>query len=189
MLPLDSLPRNRAGKVDRRALPQPVSSPGSARAGAKGAGASNAYLAYLRRTDRLVSAVVLAPIAALAAVLLTGVLWPGSTDLRAVPQPWAGLFTGLYVAEWLAFGLGVAFLVFGRGLMPSRGRSPVLTTAAHLAIGWLLVAWWPQDNLYRLAAKDDWPQQAALVYGFNVTLIVAALIVAIHATRPATPSS
>jgi hypothetical protein len=52
----------------------------------------------------------------------------------------------------------------------------------------LLVSWWPQDNLYRLAAKDDWPQQATLVYVFNVTLMIAAAVVAVFATRPPRPA-
>ncbi|HZX37397.1 MAG TPA: hypothetical protein VFF37_03500, partial [Streptomyces sp.] len=60
----------------------------------------------------------------------------------------------------------------------SRGRPRGLTTAAHLAIVWLLASWWPQDNLYRLAAKQDWPRQAALVYTFNVPLMIAAGVVA-----------
>jgi hypothetical protein len=118
-----------------------------------------------------------------AAIVLTGVFWPGSTDLTGVPQPWATLFVGLYVIEVAAFAVGVGFLLFGRQPMIRQGRSPALTTLAHLAIVWLLVSWWPQDNSYRLAAKNDWPQQAALVYTFNVTLMVAAAIVMIYATR------
>jgi len=119
---------------------------------------------------------------------LGGALWPGSTDLSAVPQPWATLFTGLYLAELAALVVGVGFLLLGRPAMVRQGRSPSLTTAAHLAIGWLLVSWWPQDNLYRLAAKDDWPQQATLVYVFNVTLMIAAAVVAVFATRPPRPA-
>jgi hypothetical protein len=48
---------------------------------------------------------------------------------------------------------------------------------------WLLVAWWPQDNLYRLTAKTDWGGQAALVYGFNVTLMIAAAVLVVFAVR------
>ncbi|GAB2912876.1 hypothetical protein [Streptomyces heilongjiangensis] len=101
--------------------------------------------------------VVVLPLAA----VLTDVLWPGSTDLTYVPAPWSWLFRGLYAAELLAFGVGLAFLVAGRPLMRRQGRSGGLTTAAHLAVVWLLVSWWPQDNFYRLAAKHDWERQAA----------------------------
>jgi hypothetical protein len=67
--------------------------------------------------------------------------------------------------------------------MTRPGRSPWLITAAHLSIVWLLVAWWPQDNFYRLAAKTDWDRQAALVYGFNITLMVAAAVLVVFVVR------
>ncbi|MFD8638016.1 hypothetical protein, partial [Streptomyces sp. NPDC059656] len=117
------------------------------------------------------------------AMLLTNVLWPGSTDLGAVPNPWATLFFLLYVCEVLAFGAGVLFLVNGHRRMKHRKLGRRRTRAAHLAASYLLLAWWPQDNLYRLAAKHDWPQQALLVYLFNVPLMIAGLIVAVFLTR------
>lgn len=176
VVPLPALPRDRAGRVDRTALPRPPrnSDPVSGKGG--GSMKSVDFAVVLRW--------VLLPVVALgAAVVLTDVFWPGSTDVTAVPGPWAGLFRGLYAAEWLAFAVGVTFLVNGRPMMARQGRSPALTTAAHLAIVWLLVSWWPQDNFYRLAAKTDWPQQAALVYLFNVSLMIAGLLVAIYTAR------
>ena len=47
----------------------------------------------------------------------------------------------------------------------------------------LLIAWWPQDNFYRLATKTDWGRQAVLVYGFNITLIIAAAVLVAFAIR------
>lgn len=122
------------------------------------------------------------------ALILTDFLWPGSTDLAGVPQPWAFLFSVLYLFEVLAFGVGVVFLFGGRARMRRQRRKPSLTVAAHLAVSYLLLAWWPQDNLYRLAAKQDWPQQAALVYTFNVPLMIAGAVVAVYVVaRPADP--
>lgn len=71
------------------------------------------------------------------------------------------------------------FLFVGRGWVRghSRGQSDGLIAAAHLAVAYLLIAWWPQDNFYRLAAKQDWPRQAALVYTFNIPLMIAAFVV------------
>ncbi|MFJ1913357.1 AMP-binding protein [Streptomyces sp. NPDC088147] len=167
---LKKLPLNAAGKVDRAELPLPPI-PGAVRASGKsGAG------------DDVNEAAVAALVGVCSAFLagaLTGVIFPGATDLTGVPGPWNALFVLLYLAEWLAFGVGMGFLVAGRGVMLRRSESRGLTTAAHLAIVYLLVAWWPQDNLYRLTAKTDWPQQAALVYAFNVPLMIAALIVVI----------
>lgn len=174
VIPVDSLPRTSSGALDREGLPLPVL-PGRA-AGGKGTSSDGEPAAGA-------VGVFLAGITALAAFLMTDVVWPGSTDLSLVPQPWAGLFTGLYVAECLAFGAGVGFLFVGRGRLARLGRPPGLTTLAHLAIVWLLVAWWPQDNSYRLTAKTDWGHQAALVYGFNVTLMLAAGVLVLFAIR------
>jgi hypothetical protein len=175
VIPVDSLPRTSSGAVDREGLPLPVL-PGQA---AGGKAASSDF------GDASIAAamLVLAGFLALLAFSTTDSLWPGSTDLSAVPGPWAGLFTGLYVAECLSFGLGIAFLFFGDRWMFRLGRPRWLTTLAHLSVVWLLAAWWPQDNFYRLAAKTDWPRQAALVYGFNITLMIAAAVLVAFVAR------
>ncbi|MFD8010823.1 AMP-binding protein [Streptomyces sp. NPDC058955] len=169
-----SLPRNRAGQEDRSALPLPVRSGGPARtAKAGGTGGADAPASCGVAWGTVAFGII--------ALLLTDVLWPGSTDLTGVPSPWSGLFGLLYVFEWLAFGAGAMFLLFARPTMRRRGQGRPLTSLAHLAVAYLLMAWWPQDNFYRLAAKNDWPQQAALVYAFNVPLMLAAGIVALYA--------
>src|SRR3569833_1753915 len=175
VIAIDSLPRTASGEVDRAGLPLPVL-PGTA-AGGKGA------LADLGDGSLTAVMLVVAVLVAFVAFLVTDLLWPGSTDRSAVPQPWSTLFVGLYLAECLAFGVGGGFLFFGRGRLSRLGRPGWLTTLAHLAIVWLLVAWWPQDNFYRLAAKTDWGRQAALVYGFNVTLMIAAAVLVVFAVR------
>lgn len=174
------LPRDRAGRVARRLLPLPPSAATPRRSGKGGGQMTSADWSFAWRG-------FLTFVSLPAAIVLTGVFWPGSTDLTGVPQPWATLFGGLYVIEVAAFAVGVGFLLFGRQPMLRHGRSPVLTTLAHLSIVWLLVSWWPQDNSYRLAAKNDWPQQAALVYTFNVTLMIAAVILMIFVTRRSRP--
>lgn len=166
---VDPLPRNAAGKVDRTALPLPPV-PGAKRYAGKGGVTGTEMSAAAKGCGVPVLAGVLAAV-------LTDTFWPGSTDLTGVPGPWSGLFGLLYVFEVVSFAAGVGFLVSGRGPMLRRGGPRGLTTAAHLALVWLLVAWWPQDNFYRLAAKQDWPRQAALVYAFNVPLMIAAGIV------------
>lgn len=172
VVPIKSLPRNSAGKVDRKALVKPpVRSAAGNKSGSKGGGP-------LTSDDRAAIGLAVALPVAIMSFFFTDVIWPGSTDLSLVPDPWAWFFRGLYLAESLALAAGVGFLIGGRPLMSSRGRPRGLTTAAHLAIVWLLASWWPQDNLYRLAAKQDWPRQAALVYTFNVPLMIAAGVVA-----------
>ncbi|MFE7568230.1 AMP-binding protein [Streptomyces sp. NPDC057539] len=165
---LRKLPTNAAGKVNREKLPLPPV-PGAVRASGKsGTGEDMA--------EGAIAALVGVTAGFLAAVL-TGVIFPGATDVSGVPAPWNALFMLLYLAEWLAFAVGMGFLVVGRRVMLRRSESRGLTAAAHLAIVYLLVSWWPQDNLYRLTAKTDWPRQAALVWAFNVPLMIAAFIV------------
>ncbi|MER5770715.1 hypothetical protein ABT122_23465, partial [Streptomyces sp. NPDC001985] len=174
-----ALPRNRSRKVDRGALVRPLSRPIGSGTGGGGKWGGSGVLSA-EENGIVLAMVVFLPVA-IASYVFTDSVWPGSTDLSIVPDPWAWFFRGLYAAESLAFAAGVSFLLSGRRLMPSRGRPRGLTTAAYLGIVWLLVAWWPQDNLYRLAAKQDWERQAALVYAFNVPLMAAAAVVAVWA--------
>ncbi|MGW7140830.1 AMP-binding protein [Streptomyces xanthophaeus] len=192
---LRALPRNRAGQEDRAGLPRPpqtVLGPagkqarGGGKYGAAGAGTGAGAGARDVEVFDTIGVGCGAVVLGLLARLLTDVIWPGSTDLSGVPNPWAFLFGLLYLFECVAFGLGVLFLFSGRSRMLGRGAGRRLTTAAHLAVVYLLVSWWPQDNLYRLAAKQDWPRQAALVYTFNVPLMVAAAVLAFYVSRKRT---
>ena len=173
-VPVSSLPRTPDGKLSVAELPQPVQVRQSR--SSKG-GTTHFYpptfWPQAPTRSRPGIGVLVLPVA-IGAFVLGKIFWPNSTDLTGVPQPWAALFFMLYVAECLAFGLGIGFLLFGRPAVQRLGRSPFLTTMAHVAISWLLVAWWPQDTAYRLAAKTDWPRQALLVYSFNITLMIAA---------------
>jgi hypothetical protein len=177
VIPVDSLPRTSSGEVNLADLPLPVQS--GLAAGGKGA------LADLG--NGVPFGLVMIPVAAvvaLAAFSLTDVFWNGSTDLSVVPQAgFRRLFTVLYVVECVSFGLGISFLFCGYLRLSRLGRPRGLTILAHLSIVWLLAAWWPQDNLYRLADKTDWARQAALVYGFNVTLMIAAAILVVFVVR------
>ncbi|MDX3535073.1 AMP-binding protein [Streptomyces sp. MB09-01] len=184
---LRALPRNRAGREDRAALPLPILPAAAAKGG--GGSTSGKYGAAPAGEGLPAScAGGCGGGLGFVALILTNLLWPGSTDLTGVPQPWAFLFSVLYLFECAAFGVGVVFLFGGRARMRSRGRGRRITAAAHLAVSYLLLAWWPQDNLYRLAAKQDWPRQAALVYTFNVPLMIAAAVVAAYlVAKPADP--
>jgi hypothetical protein len=116
---------------------------------------------------------------ALMAWAWTDTFWPFSTDLTTVPGTWHAPFRLLYAFEDLSFGLGVSFLFLGRPILNRLNRRPGLTTATHLAVVWLLASWWPQDNSYRTTNPTDWGTEAALVYGFNITLMIAAGLVVV----------
>ncbi|MFE2878141.1 AMP-binding protein [Streptomyces roseus] len=186
---LRALPRNRGGQENREALPQPVlaGKPG------RGAGGSGKYTPAGSAAPTPFGVVGCGiPFligTGLIFFILSKIFWPGSTDLSGVPSPWDFLFFVLYLFEGASFAAGLVFLFAGRALMRRHGpgagpgRSPGLTRAAHLAVVYLLIAWWPQDNFYRLAAKHDWPLQAALVYAFNIPLMLAAVLLAFYVTR------
>jgi hypothetical protein len=174
---VDSLPRTRSGAVDRESLPRPPVEEGQL------AGLKVPFGGVWGDWSLGVVMAFVTVVFAFLAFLLTNAFWPGSTDLSIVPQPYAFFFGLLYVFEWLAFGLGVAFLFLGRQRLRRMGRTRGLTTLTHLAIVWLLVSWWPQDNSYRLTAKTDWASQAWLVYVFNVLLMICAGVVVLFAAR------
>ncbi|MCX4782230.1 AMP-binding protein [Streptomyces sp. NBC_01264] len=190
---LPRIPRDRTGREQRTALPMPPGRAGDERGGGKyGRGKyGGRYVAGDSGPNvagwaglvffMLVGLVLVAGFT----MILTLIFWPGSMDLTGVPNPYATLFFLLYLCECWAFAAGVWFLFAGRSRMRRHGgRGPRITAAAHLAIVYLLAAWWPQDNFYRLAAKQDWPRQAALVYAFNIPLMIAAGIVAVYAFLP-----
>ncbi|MFD8580878.1 AMP-binding protein [Streptomyces virginiae] len=185
LIRLRALPRNRAGQEDRSALPLPTQ-PVSERPAVHGSKFGRAS-ATVTDPDggRTVAAGCLTVVLAFFTLVFTPLVWPGSTDLSLVPYPWAALFFLLYVAESLAFGAGLAFLFTGYRLIErrERGRPPGRIRTVHLAASYLLLAWWPQDNAYRLAAKQDWPLQALLVYAFNIPLMIAGLVLAVHVAR------
>lgn len=187
VVPLTSLPRTRAGKIDRRNLPLPAprqwADPGSrgGRPGSvtvwpggslKGGGPAGGTVAGSRR--RWFGVTVLF---SLLALLLTTPLWPSSTDLTFVPGAWHAGFRLLYGIEDVSFGFAIAFLLLGKPMLRRMGRESRLTSAAHLSIAWLLAARWPQDNSYRITSPEAWGAQTALVYGFNVSLMLAAALV------------
>ncbi|WP_030717961.1 AMP-binding protein [Streptomyces sp. NRRL S-237] len=183
---LRALPRTTAGQEDRDALPLPIMPAAVRTAGSK----SGKYGAAAGKSETPAGCAAGCGGVGLGfvAMILTNFLWPGSTDLTGVPQPWAFLFSLLYLFECAAFGVGVVFLFGGRARMLRQRRGPSLTVAAHLAVSYLLLSWWPQDNLYRLAAKQDWSRQAALVYAFNVPLMIAGAVVAAYVvSKPADP--
>ena len=113
------------------------------------------------------------------AFVLGPVIWPPAAhgpELSAAQLPFA---IAIFAIEALGFGLGISFLALGlpavrRAAQGSRTR----TWAMYLSIGWLLVSWWPHDNLHMHVGED--PQGLLfLTYGFHLTLLLSGLILAI----------
>ena len=141
----------------------------------------NQALLSQRKEHTLRSWVKVALVTALFAVpamALGQVIWPPAPG---GPEPTAGqlpFFLFLAVFEALTFGLGISFLLFG--FVPLRralGGSSWRTWAAYLAIGWLLVSWWPHDNMH-IHNGDDLQGLLYIEYGFHVTLMLSGIILA-----------
>jgi len=114
-------------------------------------------------------------VAAVGSFLLSHVLWPDPVGAMAPMGLQLPLFIGIAVAESLAFGAGVAFLIFGFSFMHGRGAG---AWAAFLATAWLLVSWWPHDNMHRVNGMTDYNGLLRIEYTFHVTLIIAGFILA-----------
>ncbi len=107
-----------------------------------------------------------------------GGFWRPSADFPQPTDAQLPLFILLNVAESLAFGFGISFLIFGYPLMQTvLPASKGLTLAAHFSIAWLLFSWWPHDSLH-VANGLNLNGLLAIEYVFHVTLMVAGVILA-----------
>jgi hypothetical protein len=111
-----------------------------------------------------------------ASFALGPVIWPLPTTAQP-PANLLPLIILLIALESLAFGLGVAFLLFGRRWIGSMGVSPGLSFATYLSIAWLLVNWWPHDSLHRVTGLE-WNRLVLIEYGFHLPLLLAGAVVA-----------
>lgn len=109
---------------------------------------------------------------------LGSLVWPpveGGTEPVGVQLP---LLMAVGVWEALAFGAGVAFLVFGWPLVARSTVAPALARATHLAIAWGLVSWVPHTSMHISNHATDLGRLIVIEYVFHVTLVAAAAITA-----------
>jgi len=125
--------------------------------------------------DRLRWLAVTVGVAA-AAVPLSFVLWRTSPGVATPPPDMLPFLVPIAVViPALSFGLGIAFLLFGRSLIREDG-APALARATFFSIGWLLVNWWPHSNFHRVA--NGWTNVVLVDYFFHTTVIIATCVVA-----------
>lgn len=130
--------------------------------------------------DRIRWFAVTAGVAA-AAVPLSFVLWRTPPGVATPPSGLLPLFVPIgVVIPALAFGFGVAFLLFGARLVRVDG-APAMSRAAFASIGWLLLNWWPHSNFHRVA--NGWANVVVIDYFFHATVIAATCVVAIFFLR------
>ena len=127
---------------------------------------------------------------AVAAATLSRVIWPDIPGMDAPSAIQLPFFILLSVIEAAAFGLGMAFLIFGFGRAMRVAGWP--GKLAFLSTVWLLISWWPHDNLHRVMHEGDFWGLLRIEYGFHVTLMIAAGLVAYYLWtlhRPSPPQN
>ena len=104
-------------------------------------------------------------------------IWPAK-ELHTPPSPaQIPAFILVSLVEAVAFGLGVSFLAFGYPHVRRRIDSAREAAPVFVAIGWLLISWFPHDNLHMFFGENP-TGLLVLLWAFHVTLIAAGLIVA-----------
>lgn len=92
------------------------------------------------------------------------------------PGPTAAQFAllmGVTLVQALAFGAGLAFLLFGFGAIRRIFATEGQARAAQLSIAWSLASWVPHSALH-MTAGADLGKLVAIEVLFHVTLILAA---------------
>jgi hypothetical protein len=128
------------------------------------------------KTKFIVTTIVLA----IPAFLLGRMIWPDVPGAMAPLGIQLPLFMFISALEAVAFGIGVSFVIYGWSLvkrvMPADAHGAKLV---FVSIAWLLVSWWPHDNMHR-ANGMDMAGLLRIEYIFHLTLIVASAIVAYY---------
>ena len=114
----------------------------------------------------------------LPATALSLPLWPPQPGVEPSPLQTA-LFFGIFAAEGLLFGFGVAFVLFGRPLVRAViAAAGVRSWPVFVSLAWTLLSWWPHDGFHRASPLGDLNATLRIDYAFHLTLIVAAVVMA-----------
>lgn len=116
---------------------------------------------------------------AVPAFVLGPVLFPPA-DVGSEPSAaQIPFFMFLCAADAILLGLGVSFLVFGLPVL--RKVSPdsrLRAWAMYLAIGYLMVSWWPHLNLHISTPIDNWQMLLYIDFLFHLPLEIAGVVLA-----------
>ncbi len=107
--------------------------------------------------------------------LLGPVIWPPSPEIHPTQAQLPFLIT-LSAIEALTFGFGVAFIVYGFPLIRRITQlDKKAAVAMYVSLAWILVSWWPHDNLHIHNALNI-DGLIVIEYAFHFTLIAAGLV-------------
>lgn len=115
---------------------------------------------------------------AVPAFFLGKVIWPVNPMSPEPTSTQLPLLMILALLEALAFGVGLSFLIYGYPYVKKvTGKNKNLTFLTYLAIGWILINWWPHDNWH----ASNGMNLAGLItieYLFHVSLMASGIILA-----------
>ena len=115
--------------------------------------------------------IILTIIFAVLSFLLSRVIWPDPPGFHMPSASLLPFFIFLAIVESLAFGIGMSLLI-------DYWEAGKKDQFAFLAIVWLLISWWPHDNLHRVIDESNYVHLLFIEYGFHVTLIIAGFVLA-----------
>lgn len=101
-------------------------------------------------------------------------LWPPPPGFNP-PATLLPFFVVLGAAESLAFGAGVAFLIFGFPLIARTGVGPLAAWGGYIGIAWSLINWWAHDGFHRVNGLM-FVGLLWIEYSFHLTLILGGLL-------------
>jgi hypothetical protein len=87
------------------------------------------------------------------------------------------LLMGVGLVQAVGFGLGGAFLLFGRGITLSLVRHRLYANLVWISTVWLLMSWVPHSAMHQVAGFD-FSKLILIEYVFHVTLVAAAAVYA-----------
>lgn len=99
---------------------------------------------------------VVAVVVAVVAFSFSHVVWPDS--LKTIPPNDAQrpFFVFLEIVEAITFGFGASFLLFVWKPISRAFENSWLARLAFFSSAWLLLSWWPHDNLHRITQKENY---------------------------------
>ena len=121
--------------------------------------------------------IVIAIAVAVPAFAITLLTRPAGSDRP--PDTILPLFAVLFLAESIALGAGVAYVVNTRRTLFGDGI-PALTRAVSWCVAYLLLAPWPHDYLHGLVHINgvfDWPALAGIEFAFHLGVVPIGVVV------------
>ena len=118
-----------------------------------------------------------------------GGFWAPSPHAPRVDGALGAGFIAWHVVETVAFGVGLAILLLGRGWFVHRTATPARATAAWLSAAWLFASWMPHAALHQHIGMQPTPLLAIeWVFHGGAILAIAALLWAISTPTPGQPT-